>query len=90
MSLDPDPDTLPHAGPQAPRPADLPTANTTSGSLPPPPMAIAAMSVRSALWLAVALSMGAAISLGITRFAYALLLPPCAKTWGGPMYWPAA
>ncbi|MFY3386219.1 YbfB/YjiJ family MFS transporter [Paracidovorax sp. MALMAid1276] len=29
-----------------------------------------------ALWLAVALSMGAAISLGITRFSYALLLPP--------------
>lgn len=29
-----------------------------------------------ALWLAVALSMGAAVSLGITRFAYALLLPP--------------
>lgn len=28
------------------------------------------------LWLAVALSMGAAVSLGITRFAYALLLPP--------------
>ena len=32
--------------------------------------------LRRALWLAVALSMGAAISLGITRFAYALLLPP--------------
>ena len=29
-----------------------------------------------AVWLAVALSMGAAVSLGITRFAYALLLPP--------------
>ena len=28
------------------------------------------------LWLALALSMGAAVSLGITRFAYALLLPP--------------
>ena len=28
------------------------------------------------LWLVVALSMGAAVSLGITRFAYALLLPP--------------
>lgn len=28
------------------------------------------------LWLALALSLGAAISLGITRFAYALLLPP--------------
>ena len=32
--------------------------------------------LRHALWLAVALSMGAAVSLGITRFAYALLLPP--------------
>ena len=28
------------------------------------------------LWLVAALSMGAAVSLGITRFAYALLLPP--------------
>lgn len=28
------------------------------------------------LWLALALSLGAAVSLGITRFAYALLLPP--------------
>ena len=27
------------------------------------------------LWLALALSLGAAVSLGITRFAYALLLP---------------
>lgn len=33
-------------------------------------------SPRRALWLALALSMGAAVSLGITRFAYALLLPP--------------
>ena len=32
--------------------------------------------LRHGLWLAVALSMGAAVSLGITRFAYALLLPP--------------
>jgi len=32
--------------------------------------------LRNALWLAVVLSMGAAVSLGITRFAYALLLPP--------------
>ena len=32
--------------------------------------------LRHALWRAVALSMGAAVSLGITRFAYALLLPP--------------
>ena len=45
-------------------------------------MAIAAMPVRSALWLAVALSMGAAISLGITRFAYALLLPPMREDLG--------
>jgi predicted MFS family arabinose efflux permease len=29
-----------------------------------------------ALWLALALSMGAAVSLGVTRFAYGLLLPP--------------
>ncbi len=35
-----------------------------------------------ALWLAVALSMGAAISLGITRFAYALLLPPMREDLG--------
>ena len=34
------------------------------------------LSFRSALWLAVALSLGAAVSLGITRFAYALMLPP--------------
>jgi predicted MFS family arabinose efflux permease len=27
------------------------------------------------LWLALALSLGAAVSLGITRFAYGLLLP---------------
>lgn len=33
-------------------------------------------SPRNGLWLVVALSMGAAVSLGITRFAYALLLPP--------------
>ncbi len=32
--------------------------------------------LHNGLWLAVALSMGAAVSLGITRFAYALLLPP--------------
>jgi hypothetical protein len=31
---------------------------------------------RSLLGLAVALSLGAAISLGVTRFAYGLLLPP--------------
>ena len=31
---------------------------------------------RNTLWLALALSLGAAVSLGITRFAYGLLLPP--------------
>ena len=31
---------------------------------------------RSLLGLAVALSLGAAVSLGVTRFAYGLLLPP--------------
>jgi predicted MFS family arabinose efflux permease len=30
----------------------------------------------TALWLAICISMAAAVSLGITRFAYALLLPP--------------
>src|SRR3990167_535255 len=35
-----------------------------------------------ALWLALALSMGAAVSLGITRFAYALLLPPMREDLG--------
>ena len=35
-----------------------------------------------ALWLAVALSMGAVVSLGITRFAYALLLPPMREDLG--------
>ena len=30
----------------------------------------------TALWLALALSLGAAVSLGVTRFAYGLLLPP--------------
>ncbi|MGE4377554.1 MAG: YbfB/YjiJ family MFS transporter [Burkholderiaceae bacterium] len=34
------------------------------------------LSFRTALWLAAALSLGAAVSLGITRFAYALMLPP--------------
>lgn len=38
--------------------------------------AIDAMSVRNAICLAFALSVGAAISLGVTRFAYGLLLPP--------------
>src|SRR3990167_5763336 len=35
-----------------------------------------------ALWLALALSMGAAVSLGITRFAYALLVPPMREDLG--------
>src|SRR4030095_15113827 len=41
------------------------TATTTSPQAPAP-----------ALRLALALSLGAAVSLGITRFSYALLLPP--------------
>ena len=48
---------------------------------PPPPAPFSASPLRS-LWLAVALSMGAAISLGITRFAYALLLPPMREDLG--------
>ncbi|PUA98199.1 putative MFS family arabinose efflux permease [Acidovorax sp. 107] len=50
-------------------------------SLPPPPAPFPVSPLRS-LWLAVALSMGAAISLGITRFAYALLLPPMREDLG--------
>ncbi|RQO84107.1 YbfB/YjiJ family MFS transporter [Acidovorax sp. FJL06] len=42
----------------------------------PVDVSAAASAPISTLWLAVALSMGAAISLGITRFSYALLLPP--------------
>lgn len=38
--------------------------------------------LRTVLLLAVALSMGAAISLGITRFAYGLLLPPMRSDLG--------
>ena len=34
------------------------------------------------VWLALALSLGAAVSLGITRFAYALLLPPMREDLG--------
>ena len=41
-----------------------------------PSNAIHALTVRRAIWLALALSVGAAISLGVTRFAYGLLLPP--------------
>ena len=48
---------------------------------PPSPAPFSASPLRS-LWLAVALSMGAAISLGITRFAYALLLPPMREDLG--------
>ncbi len=40
------------------------------------PMQTENLSFRTALWLAAALSLGAAVSLGITRFAYALMLPP--------------
>lgn len=48
----------------------------------PPPFAPLSISPLRSLWLAVALSMGAAISLGITRFAYALLLPPMREDLG--------
>ncbi|ODS60878.1 MAG: MFS transporter [Acidovorax sp. SCN 65-108] len=51
----------------------------------PPPLAPLSISPLRSLWLAVALSMGAAISLGITRFAYALLLPPMRYTLAGGM-----
>ena len=36
----------------------------------------ASVARSNALWLALALSLGAAVSLGVTRFAYGLLLPP--------------
>ena len=50
----------------------------------PAPVDVSAASTAPlpALWLAVALSMGAAISLGITRFSYALLLPPMREDLG--------
>lgn len=51
----------------------------------PAPVDVSAASSAAplpALWLAVALSMGAAISLGITRFSYALLLPPMREDLG--------
>jgi predicted MFS family arabinose efflux permease len=51
------------------RPAPVDVSATSTAPLP-------------ALWLAVALSMGAAISLGITRFSYALLLPPMREDLG--------
>lgn len=46
----------------------------TRATLPPPPPP--AGDNESLLSLAMALSLGAAVSLGITRFAYGLLLPP--------------
>ncbi|MBD9392725.1 YbfB/YjiJ family MFS transporter [Acidovorax sp. ACV01] len=48
----------------------------------PLPLAFSFASPWRSLWLAVALSMGAALSLGITRFAYALLLPPMREDLG--------
>ncbi len=48
----------------------------------PPPLAPLSISPLRSLWLAAALSMGAAISLGITRFAYPLLLPPMREDLG--------
>lgn len=48
----------------------------------PPHSAPFSVSPLRSLCLAVALSMGAAISLGITRFAYALLLPPMREDLG--------
>jgi predicted MFS family arabinose efflux permease len=41
-----------------------------------PSNALPALTVQQAFWLALALSVGAAISLGVTRFSYGLLLPP--------------
>lgn len=41
-----------------------------------PPLSAPLPSPALLIWLALALSLGAAISLGITRFAYGLLLPP--------------
>ena len=37
---------------------------------------------RGGLWLALVLSLGAAVSLGVTRFAYGLLLPPMREDLG--------
>jgi len=42
----------------------------------------ALVSRAQVVWLALALSLGAAVSLGITRFAYALLLPPMREDLG--------
>jgi len=53
-----------------------------TGSSPPSSSSAKAAAPLRLLWLAVALSMGAAVSLGITRFAYALLLPPMREDLG--------
>jgi hypothetical protein len=55
-------------------------ANTTSNTLPGP----ASLAARRPFLTAFPLSLGAAVSLGVTRFSYALLLPPCAPTSTGP------
>ena len=44
--------------------------------MPVPPVAVPTLPASAILRLALALSVGAAVSLGITRFAYGLLLPP--------------
>ena len=43
--------------------------------------------LRRLVWIALALSLGAAVSLGITRFAYGLLLPVMRADlqWGSPL-----
>ena len=48
----------------------------------PPPHLAPLPPLRNAVWMAIALSMGAALSLGITRFSYALLLPPMREDLG--------
>ena len=44
--------------------------------MPSPPAAVSTLPASAILRLALALSIGAAVSLGISRFAYGLLLPP--------------
>jgi hypothetical protein len=39
--------------------------------------------ILTPLWIVVGLSVGPAVALGLSRFAYALLLPPCALISGG-------
>lgn len=51
-------------------------------ALPDNPPSPPTVSLALAVWLAVLLSLGAAISLGITRFAYGLLLPPMRADMG--------